>query len=195
MAAELDLADEGDLLLSLFSTDSVLLLSPATKRVKWILSGRYIHQHSPRVLEDNRLLIFDNRGGDRELGGSRVVRQSLDGNGFAVVWPRPGSKAFTPYAGYIDVGPGGETALVSVADMGEIVEIDLDSGDVLWRYKKVFPMEGFPGARTDKGASILTSAFGANYVDDSFRRLFQSHAEASAGHLAARERNSRGEAR
>jgi len=181
-ASKIDVAEEGDLLLSLWGTSTVLLLSPATKRIKWISSGRYVNQHSPRILSEDAMVVFDNMGGDRDIGRSRIVRQSFAENSFRVIWPQLDSsvipKPFTLYAGYIDVKSGGEKALVSVTDMGEIVEVDLRSGDVVWRYRKIFPVEGFPGAHTDKGSHILTSAFGANYVDEDLRRLFRPHAQA-----------------
>lgn len=169
-AAKVDLAEEGDLLISMRSNSTVLLLAPEREEIKWILTGRYINQHSPRLLGDDAMLIFDNRGGARASGGSRIVRQGFDHRVFDVVWPKRTPPAeldpFTAYGGHIDVRPDEQAALVSITDMGEILEIDLGTGEILWRYRKVFPSQDYPGARADRGDHVLTSAFGAYYVDE-----------------------------
>jgi hypothetical protein len=49
--------------------------------------------------------------------------------------------------------------------MGEILEIDVASGAPLWRYRKVFAAEGYPGAAPGERRSVRVEAFGASYVD------------------------------
>jgi hypothetical protein len=169
IASRLDSVDAGDLLISLRNINTVLIFSPQTRTIKWIDTGRYVEQHSPRFLPDASLVVFDNRGGDPRFGGARIVRETLDQRDFSVVAPRedvPLGDAFTSnYAGNIAVGPNGERLLVALTSMGEILEIDVASGKPLWRYRKVFTAKGYPGAEPDEQRSVRVEAFGASYVD------------------------------
>jgi len=177
MASRVDSVDAGDLLISLRNINTVLIFSPLTRAIKWIDTGRYIGQHSPRFLPDGSLVVFDNNGGNQQFGGSRIVRQRIGEPGFSVVAPRAGvpvgNKFTSNYAGNIAVGPNGDRLLVAVTDMGEILEIDLASGKPLWRYRKVFAAAGYPGAASGEHRSVQVTAFGASYVDKAiFAKVF-----------------------
>jgi hypothetical protein len=173
LASRLDRVDAGDLVISLRNVNTVLIFSPQTRAIKWMDTGRYIEQHSPRFLPDGSLVVFDNTGGDAKAGGARIVRQRIDDEtgerGFSVVAPREGVSLggdFTSdYAGKIAVGPNGDRLLIALTQMGEIVEIDLESGEALWRYQKVFAAKGYPGAAADERRSVKVEAFDASYVD------------------------------
>jgi hypothetical protein len=169
MASRLDSVDAGDLVISLRNINTVLIFSPLTRVIKWIDTGRYVEQHSPRFLPDGSLVVFDNKGGDPQFGGARIVRQRIGERAFSVVAPRAGvslgSEFTSDYAGNIAVGPNGDRLLVALTSMGEILEIDLASGAPLWRYRKVFAADGYPGAASGEHRSVRVEAFGASYVD------------------------------
>jgi hypothetical protein len=169
MASRLDGVDAGDLLISLRNIYTVLILSPRTRTIKWIQTGRSIEQHSPRFLPDGSLVMFDNTGGDEQLGGARILRERVGQLGYSVVAPRRGvplGTSFTSdYAGHIEVGPDGERLLVALATTGQIIEIDVASGKPLWRYRKTFKAAGYPGAAGDESRAVSVEAFGASYVD------------------------------
>jgi hypothetical protein len=169
MASRLDGVEAGDLLISLRNVYTVLIFSPRTQVIKWIQTGRSIEQHSPRLLPDGSLIVFDNTGGDEQLGGARVLRERVGQSGFSVVAPRRGVPLGSPftsdYAGHIDVAPKGDRLLVALATMGEVVEIDLATGEPLWRYRKIFSAAGYPGAASDERRAVSVEAFGASYVD------------------------------
>jgi hypothetical protein len=169
MARKLDGVDAGDLLISLRNIYTVLILSPRTRAIKWIQTGRSIEQHSPRLLPDGSLVVFDNTGGDAQFGGARVLRERVGQSGFSVVAPRPGVPLGIPfsseYAGHIEVGPDGDRLLVALATSGEILEIDLATGKPLWHYRKLFSAAGYPGAASDEHRAVSVEAFGASYVD------------------------------
>jgi len=169
MASHVDSVDAGDLLISLRNINTVLIFSPLTHAIKWIDTGRYVGQHSPRFLPDGSLVVFDNKGGDQQFGGARIVRERIGEPGFSVVAPRAGvplgNKFTSNYAGNIAVGPNGDRLLVALTDMGEILEIDVASGKPLWRYRKLFAAEGYPGAAPGEHQSVQVQAFGASYVD------------------------------
>jgi len=193
MASRVDLVDAGDLLISLRNINTVLVFSPLTRAIKWIDTGRYVKQHSPRFLPDGSLVVFDNQGGDPQFGGARIVRQRIGEPGFSVVAPRAGvslGNEFTSnYAGNIAVGPNGDRLLVALTSMGEILEIDVASGEPLWRYRKVFAAEGYPGAAPGEHRAVQVEAFGASYVDKAiFAKVFGSTPD---DHKVSEARNSR----
>ncbi len=193
MASQLDSVDAGDLLISLRNVNTVLIFSPRTRAIKWIDTGRYVEQHSPRILPDGSLVVFDNKGGDPQFGGARVVRQKIGERGLEVVAPRAGvslGNEFTSnYAGNIAVGPNGDRLLVALTSMSEIVEVDVASGKPLWRYRKVFAAKGYPGAASDERRSVRVEAFGASYVDKaSFSTVFGYTPD---GHRVTEARSSR----
>jgi hypothetical protein len=190
MASRVGLVDAGDLLISLRNINTVLIFSPLTRVIKWIDTGRYVEQHSPRFLPDGSLVVFDNKGGDPQFGGARIVRQRIDGPGFSVVAPREGvslgAKFTSDYAGNITVGPNGDRLLIALTSMGEILEIDVASGRPLWRYRKVFAAAGYPGAAPDEHRAVQVEAFGASYVD---KRIFAKvFGYAPDGHTASEAR-------
>ena len=169
MASRLEGVEAGDLLISLRNVYTVLIFSPRTHTIKWIQTGRSIEQHSPRFLPDGSLVVFDNTGGDEQLGGARILRERVGQMGFSVVAPRPdvpfGSRFTSDYAGHIEVGSNGDRLLVALSTMGEIVEVDLASGKPLWRYRKIFAATGYPGAASDERRAVSVEAFDASYVD------------------------------
>ena len=133
---------EGDLLLSFRSLNTIALLDGKSKRFKWISSGATIRQHAPRFWEDG-VLVLDNQGGAKSTGGSRLVLVDLATQVPTTIFPRPSVPLpencfFTPVAGHIDVSPS-DRALVALTEEGDVWEVDLRTGEVLWRYTHVDP--------------------------------------------------------
>jgi hypothetical protein len=138
IARHIPRAAAGDLLISLRESSLVGLVDGESGRVKYAMSDRTAAQHGLHFLPDGTALAFDNMGGDRALGGSRVVRLDLVKNTAHTVFPRPGERQLVPFfsatAGHIDVSADGRRALVTVTHQGRVVEMDVDSGRPLWTY-------------------------------------------------------------
>lgn len=137
MAEQHELLAEGDLLLSFRSLNTIGILDGTTHRFKWLCSGATIRQHSPRLVAGG-ILIFDNRGGPATTGGSRLVRIDLDTRLPTTLFPRPDvplpeNTFFTDVAGYIDLSSS-TRALVALSEVGDVWEVDLETGKVLWQY-------------------------------------------------------------
>lgn len=164
-------AAQGDLLVSLRETSTVALLDGSTAAVKYALSGRTAAQHSPKFLPDGTVLVFDNLGGNRELGGTRVARLDLVRGTAETVFPKGGEGELLPLfsqtAGHIDVSADGTRALVSVTHQGRIIEIDVASGAALWVYENTHDIGKFlRAADIDAPTSRARFAtYGAYYVD------------------------------
>ncbi|WP_374575709.1 arylsulfotransferase family protein [Phenylobacterium sp.] len=172
-ASRLDGVNPGDLLVSVREESTILVLDGQTGAVKRIVTGRTAAQHSAVFEPAGTVLAFDNRGGERELGGTRIVRVNLDTGATETVFPRskaqlPDGPFFAAERGRIDVSPDGGRALVASGEQGDIIEIDLKTGDPLWMMHKSFDITGYPKL-TGKKAKAKTAdflAYGAYYVPD-----------------------------
>jgi Arylsulfotransferase (ASST) len=131
----------GDLLLSMRSLNAVGILDPQTRQFKWMSAGTTVMQHSPLFYE-NGVLVFDNRGGSRATGGSRLVQVDLETHRSQVLFPRPSpalpGKFYTGVAGHLDLRGDGRV-LVTLSKAQKIWEINLKTGEVLWEYICVDP--------------------------------------------------------
>ena len=60
----------GNLLISIRNMDTIAIVDPVVKRVKWALTGLWSFQHEPSLLPSGNMLLFDNTGHD---GRSKVI--------------------------------------------------------------------------------------------------------------------------
>jgi hypothetical protein len=130
------------LLVSLRNLNAVGILDRQTRRFKWVSAGAAIGQHSPRFY-DGGVLLVDNRGGDRRLGGTQLVKVDLERGLPEVVFPRPGvampGPCHTVTGGHLDLNADGKRVLFALTNSGAIWEIDLSTGQVLWEYSYYLP--------------------------------------------------------
>ena len=131
-----------DLLVSFRNINAVGILDVASRRFKWVSAGSTIGQHSPRFC-DGGVIVLDNLGGDKELGGTRLIRIALERGQTTTLFPRPGvampDLCRTLNSGHLDVNRDGNRVLMAVAAEGTLWEIDLCTGKVLWEYIYVHP--------------------------------------------------------
>jgi hypothetical protein len=170
VAKALPNATVGDFLVSLRETSAVALLDRETGAVKYLVSGRSAAQHAAQFLPDGSVLVLDNLGGERSLGGTRVVRIDLVTGASRTVFPRAGDDALLPLttdtAGQIDVSRDGRRALVAVTHQGRVIEIDVESGRPLWTYENTHEVGPFleqAGLRADTTRARFAT-YGAYYV-------------------------------
>ena len=163
-------AAAGDFLVSLRETSSVALLDGKTAAVKYLVSGRSAAQHSAQFLPDGSVLALDNYGGERSLGGTRVVRIDLVSGAARTVFPKGGEQGLLPVrtdsAGQISVSADGKRALVALTHQGRIVEIDVESGAPLWAYENTHDIASFlrqAEIRSDTTRARFAT-YGAYYV-------------------------------
>lgn len=149
----------GDLLVSFRKLNTVALIDGQTRRFKWTSTGVTVEQHSPQFL-DGGVLVFDNQGGFRKSGGSRLVWIDLTTGMPKTVFPKPDvplpDQFFTKFAGRIDVNPDGRRVLVTLTHLGSIWEVDLETGEAPWEYAYAHSQN--PGVRR--------VIFTAQYVHD-----------------------------
>jgi hypothetical protein len=160
---------EGDLIISALQQNMIGVIDGTTKKLKWALVGKTARQHSPRLLADGSIIALDDRGGRRELGGSRIVRVEYGRDVVEEVFPRldgdDGIDFYTENGGHIDPHPDGTRALVSLTRQGRVLEIDLQEARVLWELLNTHdpgPYADRIGA--DQGQVVRFEAAGAYYV-------------------------------
>jgi Arylsulfotransferase (ASST) len=162
---------EGDLVISTLEQNMIAAIDGTTRKLKWVLAGKTARQHSPRLLADGSIIAFDNKGGKRQSGGSRLVRIEYGSDVVAEVFPRSDGDAginfYTENAGHIDPHPDGTRALVSLTRQGRVLEIDLQHGRVLWELINTHdPGRYADQVGADQGQVVRFSATGAYYVDE-----------------------------
>ncbi len=170
-AARMPGTKPGDLALSLRETSSILVLDRATGALRHIIRGGFAAQHSPVFLPDGRLALFDNRAGDRSLGGSRVVAvDPRDGTGETLFPEGDEGDKVLPFksdeAGVIALSPDGQRILVSETRKGRAVEFDVASSTPLWLYEKTLSIAQFVKLKglNERGTTARFSTQGAYYV-------------------------------
>lgn len=170
VAARIPGVNAGDMLVSLRESGAIGIVDKNSGDFKRVSTGRAAGQHSPRFLPDGSLLVFDNKGGNRAQGGTRIVRMNLVTGAVETVFPRPGETREVPFfseiAGHIDVSADGRRALITGHEPGRAFEIDIATGRPLWSYSSEFdiaPYLELEGIRT-KTNQAVQRLWGVHYV-------------------------------
>ena len=138
IAATSDWLKADDLLVSFRSINTVAIIDRSTLRIKWRMSGKTLRQHSPRLYNTDHIIIFDNYGGDKALGGTRLAKIGLKNEEVETIFPTLDNpldkKIFSESCGYLDLNRDKSSVLMALTRMDMLVEIELESGKVLWEY-------------------------------------------------------------
>jgi len=130
LAAVSDAFRAGNVLVSMPMLRAIAVVDLEVERVVWGLRGGFRFQHQPTVLDNGRILLFDNLGTPKR---SSVLE--IDPATGEVLWryreDRPG--AFYSFCcGSNQRFPNGNT-LVTESDAGRAFEIDTDR-EIVWEY-------------------------------------------------------------
>jgi hypothetical protein len=131
LARRLPDQEPGSYLLSSRRTDALMTLNPRTGKVDWVLRGSFLGQHHPTVLEDGRILMFDNKRDPKV--GSRLI-EILPESG-EVLWEfgqTEDEPFFSACCGTVYRLPNGNT-LTSETGAGRALEITPE-GEVVWEF-------------------------------------------------------------
>ena len=171
-----ELADEypelnpGDILISMRNNNTLAVIDRATRRVKKVITGKTLLQHSPIFVGQGRIIVLDNLGGPQAKGGSRVARLDLGNGAVETLFPRAATPDdvdfYTHNGGRLVLHPSGRRALVGLTRRGRVLEVDLERGDVLWEYVNTHDLAPYLGTKDREGKRRFArfSATEAYYV-------------------------------
>ena len=150
----------GDLVASLRNLSAFAILDGASGRVKRLVRGSFLYQHSVHHLTGSTFLMFDNHGGDGVHGPSRLLKIDLaDGRETTLFpndrTPQPLRNLFSNNRGALDISPDHRRAMISFTYEGMTVEVRLADGAVLNVFHSlhdVSNLEQFPEERQQRAA-------------------------------------------
>ncbi len=118
-------------LISVRELDLLAVVDLETEQIVWTLSGPWLRQHDPELLDTGRILLFDNLGHD---GRSRVLEiEPMTGE---IVWsyaPTDPNSFYTADCGLSHRLENGNTLAIE-SNRGRAIEID-PPGNVVWEYR------------------------------------------------------------
>lgn len=124
---------EGNLLLSFRSLNQLAVLDVKSEKLAWVAEGSWDMQHEPTVLENGNLLLFDNKGGSREGGRTRILE--LDPVTLQPVWTYEGTPEHPldcKFLGSSSRLANGNTLIVESL-YGRVIEVTPDKR-IAWEY-------------------------------------------------------------
>ncbi|MEO8722857.1 MAG: arylsulfotransferase family protein [Sphingobium sp.] len=170
IAAKLPGVDAGDLLVSLREPSTIAIMDKDDGHVKMLETGRTAAQHSAHFLPDGTVVAFDNRGGSKKTGGSRIARINLMTGEAQTVFPGANAQAIAPFystdGGHIMVSPDGKRIMISSKDESRDIEIDAATGKPLWTMTHISDVGPFlDGDGKDvKPVAAWFKSYGTYYV-------------------------------
>ena len=125
----------GDVLVSLRNVNTVLVFNADTRKIKFVITGRFTRQHDPDFIDGNRFSVFDNMGvqpgaKDRQ---SRIVIVTAPEQSVQVYYEgTPAHPFYTDIMGRHQWLPDGNL-LVTESRRGRAFEINRQ-GEIVWEY-------------------------------------------------------------
>ena len=153
----------GTILLSIRHLNLVCAIDPVTASVYWAESDFWTQQHSPTLLDNGNLLVFNNDAGvayssvlEYDPGEDRIVR-SFDGNGDYTMLSRT--------RGFCQPLQNGNW-LITESQAGRAVEVDPE-GEIVWEYMTPYRD---PGDENLTAVLYSVTRVGSDWVDSTVFR-------------------------
>jgi hypothetical protein len=141
---------KGNWLISFRHGSIIFVLDKETKEVVWKCLPENIEnnlegQHSPKMLEEGNIMIFDN---GRYRGNSRIIK--INPLNYKIVWEYRDKDFFTLSEGYIDVLPN-NNLLITESEKGRVFELTPDK-KIVWEF--------YSPEKQDKTNSLHPESYG-----------------------------------
>ncbi|WP_209507458.1 arylsulfotransferase family protein [Ruegeria sp. HKCCSP335] len=167
-AAMIDGANPGDLVVSLRSSSTLIIMNSQTGKIIKVFFGPMVAQHSPSVMPNGEILIFDNlgAGAGEERVGTRILALDPLTENYRTIFPIKDKDATPPFSsiaeGAVNVSPDGSRILVAETLGGRVFEVNIKTGDILWKYDEISDIAPFLGEEGPKLARLQTQ--GADFM-------------------------------
>jgi hypothetical protein len=143
---------EGDVLVSLRNLSALVAIDPITKTARWAMTGPFRRQHDPDLLPNGRLMVFDNLGGDKACGRTRILE--IEPVTQEVTWSYDGCQGGQRFEseawGEQQLLPNGNV-LITESMAGRAFEVTRDANPrIVWSYENRIG----EGGHSDRGAVI-----------------------------------------
>ena len=138
---------KGNILISLRTLDVIAIVDMETEEVCWALSGQWLRQHEPMLLDNGNILLFDNLGHN---GMSKVIE--IDPFTQEIVWAYEGTAEngfYSEVSGRNQRLQNGNT-LITEATSGRAFEVTRD-GKIVWEF--------YNPARAGKNNELIATLF------------------------------------
>jgi hypothetical protein len=109
--------------------DAIAVVDMAEEKVVWALSGQWLKQHEPAVLENGNIMLFDNKGNN---GRSRVLEFDPVTQQIEWSYNGEGRGLLSLTCGANQRLPNGNT-LITESDAGRAIEVTKDK-KIVWEY-------------------------------------------------------------
>lgn len=160
----------GDLVLSFRNVSAFAILDGETWELRRLVRGTFVGQHDVTHLGGSTFLMFDNRGGDRTGGPSRLLMVDLASGVERTVFPNERTPdalrgLYSHNRSAIDISPDGLRATATFAHAGVAVEVRLADGAALTVYRSlhdVSALDQFPDERLERAARFILQ--GVDYL-------------------------------
>ena len=134
----LNVTPDGDLVVSFRQTDTVGIVDRASGEFRWKWGpGNISHQHNPTMLDNGRVLIFDNGPHKSGFTHSRVIEVDPDTN--EIAWEYRGDPPISFYSYHISGSerqPNGNTLICEGAP-GRVFEVT-PGKEIVWEFVNPF---------------------------------------------------------
>lgn len=163
----------GDLVVSLRNISAFAILDRETGRVKRLVRGNFLLQHSVQHLEESTFLMFDNQGYDEVGGPSRLLAVDLVDGRETTIFPNRSTPEslrdlfFSNEVGYIAISADRRRVLVAFSRASVGVEVRLADGEIMSIFRSlhdVSSLDQFPNERKTKAA--LFQIRGLEYIHE-----------------------------
>ncbi len=158
-----DLFVPGDLMISLRNINTVMVVDPASLKIKFLSTGKVLRQHDPDFMEGDRISVFDNRNlspwnGAKEFG-SRIIEINAKNTETEVVLGGKGL-FYTAIMG-VHQRLGNGNILVNSSGQGMVYEYTAD-GTLAWQYRNRYS--------NNRNGRIYNTILLPEYMDAEFFR-------------------------
>jgi hypothetical protein len=136
-AGAFDLFQAGDIMVSMRTINTILVIDGKTERIKWSLTYPFIAQHDPDFTEDGFITVYDNRMFQpfRTKGhvGSRIIRIEPSTRNVTTLYGWEEDQYFySPWCGKHQHLPNGNI-LITETVPGRVFEINAN-GKIVWSW-------------------------------------------------------------